>query len=400
VTVTLLVLLATACNPDSSARSTSERPQTSPAPSASENPQTSAWQGTIEELGGVITVRNPDSGLWDNAAAPPLRFEPDGVFGGPAAQIEAIGAAVVDVEGNVYIYDSSRHELIGFDPAGTVRWRAGGEGNRLEEFSAVRGATYDGDEMIYLVNQNGARLDTWSTNGSFVGSIELAELGIGRTFMGGFLPPNRIALLADDAFASATNAYVVLELGDQPRVVERFRIAADPLIPIPPGIVLQLSHYFDGNRILVGTWERYLLRVYDDTGKLQRRVVRSVDYLRRPGFAARGDQFAAISFGGLGAPIVMPTGLWIVVASWPTNIDDPNAYVELPPQQRPAIQWSSSIDLFDPEGRFLYSLKTPGSAMPAIGRPWAVDNEGRLYTAIAQPFPQVRRYRLSLDPPR
>ena len=149
---------------------------------------------------------------------------------------------------------------------------------------------------------------------------------------------------------------------------------------MPPGIVLQLSHYFDGNRILVGTWERYLLRVYDDTGKLQRRVLRPVDYLRRPGFAARGDQFAAISFGGLGAPIVMPTGHWIVVASWPTNVDDPNAYVELPPQQRPAIQWSSSIDLF--------------------GRPWAVDNQGRLYTAIAQPFPQVRRYRLSLDPPR
>jgi len=400
VTATLLALLATACSPESSAPSTSERRQTSPAPTASESPQTSAWQGTIEQLGGVITVRNPDSGLWDNALAPPLRFEPDGVFGGPAAQIEAIGAAVVDLEGDVYIYDSGRHELIGFDPAGTVRWRAGGEGNGPEEFSAVRGATYDGDETIYLVNQNGARLDAWSTNGSFAGSIELAELGIGRTFMGGFLPPNRIALLADDTFASATNAYVVLELGDQPRVVERFRIAADPLIPMPPGIVLQLSHYFDGNRILVGTWERYLLRVYDDTGKLQRRVLRPVDYLRRPGFAARGDQFAAISFGGLGAPIVMPTGHWIVVASWPTNVDDPNAYVELPPQQRPAIQWSSSIDLFDPEGRFLYSLETPGSVMPAIGRPWAVDNQGRLYTAIAQPFPQVRRYRLSLDPPR
>lgn len=408
----LLALLATACAPDSPTPSASEPRQTSPIPSAPErpgaspeprtstSPQTIRWQGTIDEFDGVVTVRNPDSGLWDGAPTPPLRFEPDGVFGGPAAQIEAIAAALVDVESNVYIYDSDRHELVGLSPDGTVRWRAGAAGAGPRQFRDVRGATYDGDETIYLVNQGGTRLDAWNTDGGFLAGIELAMLGIGRTFMGGFLPPNRIALLADEPFDTATNAYIIVELGDEPRVVQRFDIGAEPVIPMPPGLVLQLSHYFDADRILVGTWERYLLRVYDDTGSLQRRVTRPVKYLRRPGFAARGDGFAAISFGGLGAPIVLPTGHWIVVASWPTNVIDPNAYVELPPQQRPAIQWSSSIDLFDPDGRFLYSVETPGSPIPAIGRPWTIDSAGRLYTVIARPFPQVRRYRVVLDPPR
>ncbi|MEE3152167.1 MAG: hypothetical protein VX300_07820 [Acidobacteriota bacterium] len=358
------------------------------------------WEGTIEKVGSVITVLNPNSGIWDDAPVPPLRFEPDGLFGGPETQIEGIAAAIVDANSNVYIYDNHRHELVSMDPEGTILWRAGREGKGPGEFSAVRGAAYDGDKTIYLVNQEGTRLDAWKTNGTLSGNVELAELGIGKTFMGGFLPPNRVALLADDVFSSATNAYIIVELGDAPRVTHNFQIGTDPLMPIPPGLVLQLSHYFDDDRIFVGTWERYLLREYDDAGKLQRRVTRPVKYLRRPGFAARGTQFAAISFGGLGAPIVLPTGHWIVVASWPTNVDDSNAYVELPPQQRPAIQWSSSIDLFDPEGRFLYSLETPGSPVPAIGGPWATDTEGRLYTVIAQPFPQVRRYRVVIDPPQ
>ena len=387
--VTLLLgLLATACAPEIS------------TPSNSGDSQEFRWEGTIEKFGSVITVRNPNSGIWDDAPVPPLRFEPDGLFGGPETQIEGIAAAIVDANSNVYIYDNHRHELVGMDPEGTILWRAGQEGKGPGEFSAVRGAAYDGDKTIYLVNQEGTRLDAWKTNGTLSGNVELAELGIGKTFMGGFLPPNRVALLADDVFSSATNAYIIVELGDEPRVTHNFRIGTDPLMPIPPGLVLQLSHYFVDDRILVGTWERYLLREYDDTGKLQRRVTRPVKYLRRPGFAARGTQFAAISFGGLGAPIVLPTGHWIVVASWPTNVDDPNAYVELPPQERPAIQWSSSIDLFDPEGRFLYSLETPGSPVPAIGGPWATDTEGRLYTVIAQPFPQVRRYRVVIDPPQ
>ena len=386
--VTLLLLLATACAPEIS------------TPSNSGDSQEFRWEGTIEKFGSVITVRNPNSGIWDDAPVPPLRFEPDGLFGGPETQIEGIAAAIVDANSNVYIYDNHRHELVGMDPEGTILWRAGQEGKGPGEFSAVRGAAYDGDKTIYLVNQEGTRLDAWKTNGTLSGNVELAELGIGKTFMGGFLPPNRVALLADDVFSSATNAYIIVELGDEPRVTHNFRIGTDPLMPIPPGLVLQLSHYFDADRIFVGNWDRYLLREYDDAGKLQRRVTRPVKYLRRPGFAARGTQFAAISFGGLGAPIVLPTGHWIVVASWPTNVDDSNAYVELPPQQRPAIQWSSSIDLFDPEGRFLYSLETPGSPVPAIGGPWATDTEGRLYTVIAQPFPQVRRYRVVIDPPQ
>ena len=138
---------------------------------------------------------------------------------------------------------------------------------------------------------------------------------------------------------------------------------------------------------------------YDARGALRRRVTRPVDYLRRPGFAALDEQYLGVALGGLAAPIVLDSGYWLVLAAWPTNVDDPNALAETPAAQRPEIVWASSLDLFDPEGRFLYSLHTPGSQSPEIGRPWAVGPHGRLYTVVADPFPQVRRYRVILQPP-
>ena len=137
----------------------------------------------------------------------------------------------------------------------------------------------------------------------------------------------------------------------------------------------------------------------DARGALRRRVTRPVNYLRRPGFAMVEKKYLGVALGGLAAPIVLDSGYWLVLATWPTNVDDPNALAEMPAAQRPEIMWASSLDLFDPEGRFLYSSHTPGAQSPAIGRPWAIGPHGRLYTVIADPFPQVRRYRVVLQPP-
>lgn len=347
----------------------------------------------------MVHVRNPDTALWGDAAASPLRFEPDGVFGGPEAQISSIDGAIVDHDGNLHIYDALQSELVALSGDGTVLWRRGQRGDGVEQFDGVRGIAYDGGELVYVVNQNGTRLDAWGTDGTHRRSLSVADLGLERVYMGGFLTTHRIALPTDAVHNMAANEYVIVDLDGEPAVEARFTIGAQPMVPIPPGVVLQLSHYFHDNNILVGTWEQYVLRVYDASGALRRRVTRPVDYLRRPGFAVVDEQYLGVALGALGAPIVLDSGYWLVVAARPTNVDDPNALAETPAAQRPEIVWASSLDLFDPAGRFLYSAQTPGSQSPEIGRPWAVGPRGRLYTVIADPFPQVRRYRVVLQPP-
>ena len=371
----------------------------SPAPASGTEAADSAWQGTIEERNGVVQVRNPDAALWGNATTPPLRFEPDGVFGGPGTQISSIAGAIVDRDGNLHIYDALQSRLVALSVDGAVLWRRGGYGDGVEQFDGVRGIAYDGSELIYVVNQNGTRLDAWGTDGTHRRSLSVADFGLDRVYMGGFLTTHDIALLTGAAHNMAANEFVVVNLDGEPVVKTRFTIGAQPMVPIPPGVVLQLSHYFHDNTLLVGTWEQYVLRVYDARGALRRRVTRPVDYLRRPGFAMVEKQYLGVALGALAAPIVLDSGYWLVLATWPTNVDDPNALAEMPAAQRPEIIWASSVDLFDPEGRFLYSAHTPGSQSPAIGRPWAVGPRGRLYTVVADPFPQVRRYRVVLQPP-
>ena len=372
----------------------SETPSPEPRPPEGDE----GWGGTIERRGDTVFVRNPSAGLWDSATGVPLRFEPDGAFGGPGTQIESIGAAVVDDDANLYIVDRERGEIVSLAPDGSVRWRAGRVGSGVGELAGPRGAAYDGNASVWLVNQNGRRLDAWSLDGEPGRTIALPDLGISSAYMGGFLDPERLVLLSHEARAAAANAYVVLRLGDEAAVEGRFRVAAEPMTPIPPGVVMQLSNYFHDGRIYVGSLGGYVLRLFDGSGTLVRRVSRPADYLRGPGFVLLGDQYAGRSFGGLGAPIVLASGHWLTVASWPTNVADPDAFMEIPAGQRPELQWASSLDLFDAEGRFLYTIPSDGP-VPEIGRPWAVGADGRLYTVSATPFPQVRRYRVVIDPP-
>jgi hypothetical protein len=352
-----------------------------------------------ESPDGVLRVDNPREGLWADASSVPLSFELEAVYGGDDAPFMSIAGAVVDRSGVVHVFDAAASELVALAPDGSLRHRVGSPGSGPQQFDGVRGIAYDGVDTIFVVNQQGTRLDAWGTDGTLQSSLSLADVGLESAYMGGVLSPRRIALLTNTVHNTAANEYIVIDLADPPSASAPFRLAAEPMVPIPPGVVLQLSHSFAENEILVGTWEQYVLRGYDSEGRLTRRVTRDVDYLRRPGFAIRDGQYLGVVFGGLAAPIVLADGYWLVMATWPTNVDSPNGYAETPTQQRAVIAWESSLDLFDPDGRFLYSLRYPGAQSPQIGRPWTVGSDGALYTVVADPFPQVRRYRVTIAPP-
>jgi hypothetical protein len=61
----------------------------------------------------------------------------------------------------------------------------------------------------------------------------------------------------------------------------------------------------------------------------------------------------------------------------------------------PEIDWRSSFDLYDREGRLLYSLVEDGT-WPSTGTPKLIGPDNRLYTIAGDPFPQIRRYRVEV----
>lgn len=87
----------------------------------------------------------------------------------------------------------------------------------------------------------------------------------------------------------------------------------------------------------------------------------------------------------------------LVVAQWMTNTHDIDAIREAmrggPPA--PPSEFVHSLDLYDADGRLLSTVS--GDEPLDIGRPFASDGAGHIYTLSGTPFPQVRRYRISIE---
>jgi hypothetical protein len=99
---------------------------------------------------------------------------------------------------------------------------------------------------------------------------------------------------------------------------------------------------------------------------------------------------------------VLAGGYWLGTAYWVEDIEDPVAFER---ERRAALRsgepseplaYHASVDLFDPAGRYLWSLVEHDRRTPSIGNLEAVGADGRVYTIAEEPFPQIRRYRIEI----
>lgn len=355
----------------------------------------------IEERDGVVHVDNGPAGLWQDRDPPPLRFELERTFGAEAAPEEAVlgdvAGLVVDPQGNLYLLDQGMRRLASFGPDGGHRWTAGREGQGPGEFSDARSLAWDGESTLFVTNRQGSQVDRWDLGGSYLDSRLLAPLGLRFGGLVGHLPPASLVLVAP-VFGTLGGKVVVVTTAGEWRKEAEFEVDLYPDLQVPRFFAGSVDVKVDGEWILVGHEGVYELRWYDRSGELFRVVRRPVGYLRRAGFHATERGGSMRSFGGLEAPLALASGHWLATASWPTNVEDPDAFVRRSmggdPQQ---VEWACSLDLFDPEGRFLLSLVEEGRRVPGIGEPLGVGPDGRLYTFSEEPYPQVRRYRVELE---
>lgn len=362
----------------------------------------------IEEREGVTWVLNTGPGVWGEPEEPPVELVLEQTFGVDVTPEEAmlggIDAVDVDADGNVYVLDARSSRLVAFSPDGTVLWRAGSAGEGPGELQDPAGMALDGAGSLFVSNQSGAVLDRFELDGRFVERRRLIEAGIGDFDLDGFLDPQTMvghdALMGEVGF----RLLVVRAAGESLELVAEREIDLSPDTDLPPQV--GISHPSGvptvGEHILVGHDSRWEIRAFDASLTLRRVVARAdVDHLVRTGFSRVGSSAVTVVMGHVGPPIVFPDGTWMVTSSWPTEIDDPDAYArrlltsepEIRPDRGPS---GRSLDFLDPDGRLLGGLEWVGDAGPDIGRPATAGPDGRLYTTLAAAFPQVRRYRVVL----
>jgi len=363
----------------------------------------SDWQGTIEERDGVVYVSSPAAGLWQGREPAPIRFELEQVFGVEAGADDAmlgfVRGVAVDGAGDVYLFDQQRNRLVAFDAEGNLRWAVGQEGQGPEDFFRVRGIVWDGGSSLLVANQGGTRLDTWGLDGVYRTTVPLTGLGEGISNLSGFIPPDRLVFSSFIAGGAGTNIAVV-RLGEPLERVAGVTVKLYPDLAMPASVGVGVDVRVADGKIVVGHDGEYVLRIYDESSALERVVTRDVDDLVRVGVhMIDGRRGGVASFSALNAPLRLPTGHWLTSAYWPTDIDDPDEEARrvFEAGQQVRHPYRNSVDVFDPDGRHLFSIVRDGGTRPEIGDLALVGPDGKLYTSLSDPFPQVRRYRVEID---
>lgn len=378
------------------------------------------WTGTIEEIDGVVHVSNPAEPLWGTSeeGEPRLALEIEQVFGADREPADAILgnqyqlSVDVDAYGNVYVLDGQANQLVSFDAGGAVRWRVGRKGKGPGEFYEPDGLAVGPDETVVVGNDSRRQLSLWDGDGNYLSSVSLTEPPLSLTHLrapgfAGFVARDRLVLSSGMPGTVGTSVVVIDPFA--PATIRQFAWNQLPEIEMPwnvssgPGVIARR----DGT-IMVGSAAGYRFRIYDADGNLLRQVTRAVDYPVRSGYWAEDGGVGISDFGDVLAPMPLEPDYLLVCVYWNLNVDDPDAIaLERARALRaglpsPNSEYHVSFDLFDRDGRLLYSLvEGPHSIRgegiwSETGRPQLIGPDDRLYTIADDPFPQIRRYRVEV----
>jgi hypothetical protein len=108
------------------------------------------WGGTVEEIGGITLVRNPEEPYYGELA---IELESDLEIGNdedPNCQFYNVTGIALDSEQNIYILDSGNHRVQKFDKDGHYLLTIGREGEGPGEFMRLSDVFIDNQDTIYL----------------------------------------------------------------------------------------------------------------------------------------------------------------------------------------------------------------------------------------------------------
>ena len=358
-------------------------------PGCSESPSSF----TIENHDGVTHAINQQGwNVWSDTATAPITFVREQTYGtnedaGPALLGEITGLAV-DSAGTVYVLDGANHRLVAFNPDGSVRWTAGRRGEGPGEFWRSEGMVLGDNGHLYITNDLGHLIDVWTTGGKFVERATFEEEELGMLNLVGYA--KGVLVVSEPGFGSEPQTLHALN-PETWTLVHSSSLSAELKLSENVGVSRDASTI--GDSIFVSGLSEYTLSRYSVDGTLGHRISRSVAPPPKPAMYDGGVRF----YGGLNAPVRLPSGHLLVSVSWASNVDDPDAHYrrsETGSAEEPVF--TTALDLFTANGRYIGSLQWKDRYDPSVGALKEVGPNGALYTATTDPFPQIRRYDVRL----
>lgn len=346
---------------------------------------------------------NPTFGIWQDLPEPPIAFDLIQTFGDNEElmlpQSYRLQGPVTDQNSNLYVIDGQNGVLYSFDPDGNLRWEMGKKGRGPGDFEQPRGLVTDG-EYLYTANVSGSRIDQFDMDGNFITSTSLESLDLNFNAVEGFLYDS-LLVTSSTVMGQLARQVTLLNTKDNLNIVNQFKIESSSNTDLPEGLGYSFSIQVIDSLIAAGNIQGYKIHLFNSQGEKVKSITRDFDKLMRPGFVQSGSSRSIRGYGSLNAPIHLPSGFYLTTLSWPTNVDDPDRYLERSQGEDsnvPPITFKNSLDLYRSDGTLLYSLEEEGRT-PSIGSLDHVDTQGNIYTKIDDPFPQIRKYAVTINSP-
>ena len=347
--ILLLACLAAACGPGDS--SAVER-----------------WAGSIDTLpGGQVVVSNPGTPAWvegeewevvEELRLGSQKAEGPELFG----RVELLE---VDGEGRIWVFDGQAQEIRVFDPSGGFVRRIGRSGGGPGEFARAVRMELGPDDNIWIMDPQNNRLSVFDTSGVYldgkqVGGGFLLLPWPGRFDAAGnyYLPVPRfdpefsLDMVRMDTTLTPLDTLAPLVSPIEPEFFEHGMMRAG--IPYVGSMVTRISR--EGTRWALIT-DQYRLVEFSAAGDTLRTITREFAPLpvtdadrerAREGLEWFTRQGGTIDLGRL--PRTRPLARTFVRA------DDGHTWVGL---ESAPDELGHHFDIFDPEGRFLGSIRLP-----------------------------------------
>lgn len=325
------------------------------------------WAGTMDTLeNGVVLVNNPARGLWDEVSA--WRLVEDlrigAIEGAGPAVFGQINDVEVDRAGRIYVLDRLAQEIRIFDPSGAYVRTIGRQGEGPGEFRTAHGLEFGPDGHLWVADSRLSRFSVFDTAGTFVTTYPRRLLSWGYWWQGGFLDSG---VLYDYTGAG--------EIGSIEPALTAFdttgSLADTVSIPTYPAAFVRFE-YTGGSTVMGIPFKEALHWTLDPRGYLwlgvsnQYRIhqtslagdtLRTVQRAATPPpvqSAERDSAMAALRRAARGGPVnvTIPEHKPFFVK---LDVDD-QGYVWVRPPTTAGDQ-GVPFDVFDPEGRFLGTLR-------------------------------------------
>lgn len=348
-------------------------------------------------------VANPEYGKWQDVRISPIQFERVLTIGNnddfilpSTSQIEG---PVTDEVGNIYFIDEKKGKLYSFDPQGNKRWETGNPGKGPGDFQNPRGLVTEG-EYLYTANIQGSRIDQFNFEGELVNSTTLENFDLSFSAVIGFIDDS-LLVTASTMWGQIGRKVNIFNTNDTLTLASQFDIFASPKFKLPQGFGQGMGISVLNSFITAANVENYKLFFYDTTGEKQKTITRDFDNLFPPAIYQSGSRSVITSYSSLGPPSRFQNDYFYTTVLWPTNVEDADQFLKRSVENSDnakKVNFNRAIDFYHADGTLLYTLENEG-ANSGIGSIAYVDSEGFLYTKSNTPFPQIRKYKVTISPP-